>query len=490
MPQAKYTTRSNTPNFWQRLVPHQLPKFHFIVMTSIAIMIAIIVALPSKEVSAKRNEAQITLKFIDEEPSTTLPPTKDASKPKAIETAEPENKLTWKHQTVKNGDNLSTIFQRVSLGAGDVYALMSSTTLAKPLVDMRPGQEIHFGFTDQGELAQLKYIKTKLESYLYTQTKSDASNKNKPKYTGEHIILEPEIMTTYRESTIEDSLFLSAERAQLPHGLIMELANIFGWDVDFALDIRKGDQFSLTYEEKFLNGEKIGNGNILAAEFVNQGKSFKAVRYEDSNGRSNYYTPEGFSMRKAFLRAPLDFTRISSNFNLRRKHPIHKKIRAHRGVDYAAPRGTPIFAAGDGKVIASSYSKANGNYVFIQHGQRFTTKYLHLHKRKVKRGQSVKQRQVIGTLGSTGYATGPHLHYEFLVNGVHRNPRTVSLPQAKPINKKEIARFKEHTQPLMMQLATYRNGMENQDASQLALATPNQSATSAETATSTKPSNR
>jgi len=171
-------------------------------------------------------------------------------------------------------------------------------------------------------------------------------------------------------------------------------------------------------------------------------------------------------MRKAFLRAPLDFTRISSNFNLRRKHPIHKKIRAHRGVDYAAPRGTPIFSAGDGKVIASGYSKANGNYVFIQHGQRFTTKYLHLHKRKVKRGQSVRQRQVIGMLGSTGYATGPHLHYEFLVNGVHRNPRTVSLPQAKPINKKELSRFEEHTQPLIALLTQY------QGASQLALATP------------------
>lgn len=462
MPQAKYTTRSNTPNFWQRLLPSQLPKIHIVAMTSIALIIAIIAALPSKEASAKRNEAQITLNFIDEESSTNLTPTTNSNETVAIEKIEPKSELTWKHQTVKSGDNLSTIFQRVSLGAGDVYALMSSTTLAKPLVDMRPGQELQFGFNNQGELVQLKYVKTKLESYLYTQTENGESTK----YTGEHIILEPEIMTTYRESNIEDSLFLAGERAQLPHGLIMELANIFGWDVDFALDIRKGDRFSLTYEEKFLNGEKIGNGNILAAEFVNQGKSFKAVRYEDSKGLTNYYTPGGFSMRKAFLRAPLDFTRISSNFNLRRKHPIHKKIRAHRGVDYAAPRGTPIFSAGDGKVIASGYSKANGNYVFIQHGQRFTTKYLHLHKRKVKRGQSVRQRQVIGTLGSTGYATGPHLHYEFLVNGVHRNPRTVSLPQAKPINKKELSRFEEHTQPLIALLTQY------QGASQLASATP------------------
>jgi murein DD-endopeptidase MepM/ murein hydrolase activator NlpD len=425
-------------------------------------------SLPSEEVSAKRHEEKITVNFKQVDDDSSLPQAKTEKEPapaldqqeETIEPPAPE--LTWKKQTVKSGDNLSTLFQRVSLGAGDVHRLMSSTPLAKPLIDMRPGQELQFGLNAQGKLVQLKYVKTKLESYLYTSTTDEQSSG----FTGEHLLLQPDIMMAYREASIEDSLFLAGERAQLPHGLIMELANIFGWDVDFALDIRKGDHFSLIYEEKFLQGEKIGNGNILAAEFTNQGKTFKAVRYEDGNGNANYYTPEGFSMRKAFLRAPLDFTRISSGFNLRRKHPIHKKIRAHRGVDYAAPRGTPIFAAGDGKVIASSYSKANGNYVFIQHGQRFTTKYLHLQKRKVKKGQSVKQRQVIGTLGSTGYATGPHLHYEFLVNGVHRNPRTVQLPQAQPVNQQERARFVQNTEPLMAQLANY------QQNTQLALASP------------------
>ena len=485
MSQAKYTnSNKQTSAFWQRLLPSQRPKAHFVVMATIAIVLILVLVLPSKETSAKRSEAPIALKFQDVSGTESLPsqdaPEQDnngqhsqqqlnqanlASKPESINT-----NLTWKQQTVKSGDNLSAIFQRVSLKPVDVYALMSSTPLAKPLVDMRPGQEIQFGLDKAGELAQLKYIKTKLESYIYTRTNTEPTDKPKSAgFTGEHIVLKPEIMTTFREAIINDSLFLAGERAQLPQGLIMELANIFGWDVDFALDIRKGDRFSLTYEEKFLNGEKIGNGSILAAEFVNQGKSFKAVRYESSNGRANYYTPEGFSMRKAFLRAPLDFTRISSNFNMRRKHPIHKKIRAHRGVDYAAPRGTPIFAAGDGKVIASGYSKANGNYVFVQHGQRFTTKYLHLHKRKVKRGQTVKQRQVIGTLGSTGYATGPHLHYEFLVNGVHRNPRTVSLPQSKPINKQELSRFEDHTRPLLALLTQY------QQTSQLAFVMPKNS---------------
>jgi len=317
---------------------------------------------------------------------------------------------------------------------------------------VQPGQKIQFALSPEGELIQLRYIKSKLESYLYVKTDQIEG----VKFTGKHIILSPEIISTYRDAIIEGSLFLSGERARLPYGVIMELANIFGWDIDFALDIRKGDSFSVLYEEKFLNGEKIDEGHILAAEFVNQGRSFRAVRYLSVDGSAKYYTPEGYDMRKTFLRAPLDFTRISSSFNLKRQHPIHKKIIAHRGVDYAAPRGTPILAAGDGKIIASSYNKANGNYIFIQHGQEVITKYLHLQKRKVKKGQKVSQRQIIGTLGSTGYSTGPHLHYEFLINGVHKNPRTVALPQANPIKNSERVRFEQLTKPLVAQLKSHQ----------------------------------
>ena len=236
----------------------------------------------------------------------------------------------------------------------------------------------------------------------------------------------------------------------------MELANIFGWDIDFVFDIRPGDSFSLLFEDRYIDGEKLSSGNIIAASFTNRGKTYQAVRYQNSKGLSNYYTPEGLSMRKAFLRTPLDIFRISSGFNLRRKHPIHKKIKAHRGVDYAAPRGTPVYAAGDGKVIATGYTKANGNYVFIQHGQTYVTKYLHLNNKKVRKGQTVRQRQLVGTVGSTGYATGPHLHYEFLVNGVHRNPRTVKLPQALPIAQTEKQAFTRRTAPVLAQLAEYQ----------------------------------
>ncbi|MFT5083575.1 MAG: murein DD-endopeptidase MepM/ murein hydrolase activator NlpD, partial [Lentisphaeria bacterium] len=236
--------------------------------------------------------------------------------------------------------------------------------------------------------------------------------------------------------------------------LIMELADIFGWDIDFALDIRQGDQFKIVFEEEFLDGEKIANGNILAAEFINQNETFRAIRYVDSSGDVSYYTPEGESMRKAFLRAPLDFRRISDNFNPNRLHPVFKTVRAHRGTDYAANRGTPVWASGAGKVIASAYSSANGNYVVIQHGNNIQTKYLHLQKRHVKKGQKVKQKEKIGLVGSTGYATGPHLHYEFLISGVHRNPRTIvnKLPKAKSIGHVEMAQFLLQTTPIVAQL--------------------------------------
>ncbi len=210
---------------------------------------------------------------------------------------------------------------------------------------------------------------------------------------------------------------------QHDHGL----ANIFGGVIDFVQDPRKGDTIHLVYEDLYLDGKKYKDGDIIAASFTNQGKTFNAFRYTDANGDASYYNEQGVSMRKAFPVGAVDFTRISSNFNPRRLHPIYKTSRPHRGTDYAASRGTPVFAAGDGRVYKTGYSKANGNYVFIQHGEQYVTKYLHLHKRKVKKGQRVSQSQVIGTVGSTGAATGPHLHYEFLMNG--RAPQPPYHPQ-------------------------------------------------------------
>ena len=353
--------------------------------------------------------------------------------------------LKWQTESVKSGDNLSALFFRAGLSAQDVHKMTSSQDGAS-LGNLFPGESLRFGLDQHGTLQQLDYIKTPLEKYVFSRHGSH--------YSAKQHIGEPDTLTTYRQGIIEDSLFLAGKEANLPDKLIMELANIFGWDIDFVFDIRSGDSFSVLYEERFIDGEKLSDGNILAASFTNKKKTYNAVRFVDSNGVSNYYTPEGLSMRKAFLRTPLDIFRISSNFNLKRKHPIHKKIKAHRGVDYAAPRGTPVYSAGDGKVIASGYNKYNGNYVFIQHGQTYTTKYIHLHKRKVRKGQTVRQRQIIGSVGSTGYSTGNHLHYEFLVNGVHRNPRTVKLPKAEPISVSERHNFEMAVKPMLAELAS------------------------------------
>ena len=411
----------------------EFPRRHLIVSAALAGCLLALTAYPGKYTEVKRQIAEPIAIVIEE-------PAPEAEEPSYLE-------LDWKEQRVASGDNLSTLFQRAKLSPLDVYKVSSSKS-GRALRNLYPGETFRFGVNNDGILAELQYIKSPLESHIFTYKNGS--------YIAEKQLRQPEVLVSYREGVIKDSLYMAGKEANLPDKLIMELANIFGWDIDFVFDIRRGDSFSLTYEDRYLEGEKLGTGNIIAASFTNRGKTYQAVRYTNSKGRSNYYTPEGRSMRKAFLRTPLDIFRISSGFNLRRKHPIHKKIKAHRGVDYAAPRGTPVYAAGDGKVIATGYSKPNGNYVFVQHGQTYTTKYLHLNRKKVRKGQTVRQGQLIGTVGSTGYATGPHLHYEFLVNGVHRNPRTVKLPQSQPIAKAEKAAFLKATKSSLAQLAEYQ----------------------------------
>jgi murein DD-endopeptidase MepM/ murein hydrolase activator NlpD len=251
----------------------------------------------------------------------------------------------------------------------------------------------------------------------------------------------------YREGTIESSLFEAAADADIPEDVIMNLVGIFGWDIDFSLDIRRGDRFGIVYEELYRDDVKIRSGRILAARFINNGKTYRAVLYTDPEGNSDYYSPDGKSMRKAFLRSPVEFSRISSRFSNKRWHPILSKWRSHKGVDYAAPRGTPVKAAGDGKVIHVGTQGGYGRLVVIRHGGRYTTAYGHLngYARGIRVGAKVKQGQIIGYVGSSGLATGPHLHYEFRVNGVHRNPLTVKLPEAEPVQPSYLADFEENT---------------------------------------------
>jgi len=236
--------------------------------------------------------------------------------------------------------------------------------------------------------------------------------------------------------------------------LIMDLVAIFGWDIDFALDIWEGDQFKVVYEEYYKDKDKVADGPILAAEFSNRGKVYRAVRYTSADGHTGYFSDTGASMRKAFLRTPLNFTRISSGFNLQRKHPILNRIRAHRGVDYAAPLGTPIRATGDGVVVYAGRKGGYGNALILRHGSTYNTLYAHMSRfaSGMRRGARVDQGDILGYVGMTGLATGPHLHYEFQVDGIHRNPLTIALPRAEGIAANQVEQFEAATAPLLAQL--------------------------------------
>ena len=372
-------------------------------------------------------------------------PTRSANQPEPVVTT-PEQPGEWHNVKVKPGDNLSLMFARNNLSPQELYKVTSNKNAAEQLKKLFPGDEIKLRI-DADILTELSY-EFDLGQSLHMIRKGDS-------FEAEIIEKPLEYRTAQATGAIDDSLFLSAQAAGLSDKLTMELAGIFGWDIDFVLDIRQGDSFAVIYEEAFLDGEKVRDGNIVAATFTNQGKSYQAIRYTDASGRSDYYSPDGRSMRKAFLRTPVDFSRISSRFNLKRKHPVLNTIRAHKGVDYAASRGTPIKATGDGKVIHRGNKGGYGKTVIIQHGSSYSSLYAHMSKyaRGVRNGSRVKQGQIIGYVGSSGLATGPHLHYEFRVNGVHRNPLTVKLPDAQPLSKKYMADFKVHANPLVASLS-------------------------------------
>ncbi|WP_062263415.1 OapA family protein [Endozoicomonas arenosclerae] len=439
------------------------PKRHLLLVTGVAAAVMTVVGLlPSPQVEAKRSETELVIdEFQPDTPQETLkelasseekatPVETEAqrlAKEEAERLAAEEAALgKWNSLTIKSGDNLSTLFDDMGLSARVVYEVSKTPKLGKRLTDIRPGQTLEYRVNSEGVLTQLRYVQNKLESILY--------EKQDDGYVGKQITLTPEVRVAYGEASIKNSLFLASQNAGLSEKMTMELAAIFGWDIDFALDIRSGDSFNLIYEEKYLDNEKLGDGNILAATFVNQGDSYTAIRYTDSNGDTSYYSPDGKSMKKAFLRTPVNFTRISSRFNPNRLHPVFKTKRPHRGTDYAAPTGTPIKAAGDGKIKFTGWQNGYGNVVYIQHPNNVVTVYAHQSRlnKKLRKGSRVKQGQTIGYVGQTGWATGPHLHYEFRVNGVHRNPVTVKLPDASPIPKSERDRFMAFASKTVAQL--------------------------------------
>ena len=354
--------------------------------------------------------------------------------------------IDWKTVKVKKGDTLATIFSKLKLNPKELHKIVRLGKSTSKLKRLIPGEELKFMVID-GKLNEMIYVINDTQSLHVLRSGNS--------FTASEVKLELNKRIAYAAGKIESSLFIAAQEAGIPGSMTMELANIFNWDIDFVLDVKTGDRFSLVYEEFFYDGKKVKNGAILAAEFLNKGKTYRAVRYVDANGRSEYFTPEGQSMRKRFLRTPVDFKRISSKFG-KRFHPVLNRMRAHKGVDYAASYGTPIKAVGDGKITFIGKKGGYGNTVMIQHAGRYSTVYAHMKKfkRGLKKGSRIEQGETIGYVGSSGLATGPHLHYEFRINGIHRNPLTVKLPDATPITAKYRTDFQLNTQGYLTLLDT------------------------------------
>ena len=351
-----------------------------------------------------------------------------------------------KHTKVARGDSLYSIFKRLSLSPTDLAHLVESDQHGKKLRAIKPNQTLKFRLLPERQLEEMLYEASPFEAILFVRHGNTFQSKL--------ITRKLERRIKSASGQIDDSLYTAATAAGLSDKLTMSLEHLFAWDIDFAKEIRNGSTFSVVYETHLLDGKVIRVGDILAAQLTNQGQTYHALRFIYPDGRTDYFTPKGEPLRRTFIRSPISSARVSSKFNLRRRHPILHKIRAHKGVDYAAPIGTPVKATGDGRVIKLSRKGGYGRAVVIKHGGTYSTLYAHLNKfaRKLRVGSRVKQGQVIGYVGRSGLATGPHLHYEFRVNGVHRNPLTVPLPRASALASKYQSKFKAQTKPLLAKL--------------------------------------
>jgi murein DD-endopeptidase MepM/ murein hydrolase activator NlpD len=352
---------------------------------------------------------------------------------------------------VTRNDTLDRIFRRLKLNLADLASLRGLPHVRVALDSLRPGESLHFTHRD----GQLFGLERRLSESQTLKVSRDG-DMLKADVLQNALDMRPRTV----RGVIDSSLFEAVEAAGAHDQTAVSLADIFGWDIDFVLDVRPGDTFVVTYHEIWRDGSYVKDGPIEAAEFVNQGHEYRAVRYTDPDGATHYYTPDGKSLHKAFLRAPVAFSRVSSRFNSARYHPILNLIRAHKGVDYAAPIGTPVRAAGDGRIRFAGVKGGYGNVVEIEHSRSIVTVYGHLSHfaHGTHAGAHVTQGAVIAYVGMTGLATGPHLHYEYRVDGVFKNPQTVVLPGAAPIDASWRADFLAHSAPLLSSLDTPADG--------------------------------
>lgn len=356
----------------------------------------------------------------------------------------------WREERFGRGDTASDLLTRLGVNDQDARAFLRQARLESSLRLLRPGTTVQARTRDDGSLLMLRYITDK--GQLVGFDKRGAGFKA----FEQQLSLAPR--QQMKSGEIRSSLFAAADAAGLSDNVAIQLADIFSGDIDFHRDLRRGDKFTVIYEMFYHQGRAIKTGRVLAAEFTNQGKDYRAIWYQGADGKGGYYTPDGKSLRKAFLRSPLEFSRISSGFAMR-FHPILHKWRAHKGVDYAAPVGTHVKATADGTVEFAGQERGYGNIVILDHRGGFSTRYAHLSSitRGLHRGSRVSQGDVIGHVGQTGWATGPHLHYEFRYHDQVRNPVTVALPEASPIPAQKMADFSRSSAPLATDLNLLKN---------------------------------
>ena len=351
----------------------------------------------------------------------------------AISTQDMPSVLTRKIHIVQEGENLSVIFEKYKVSLNDTYKIFRKDK-NNEIKNILPNNRLEF-LSLGGILQRINIFKGPLLSYQI-----DLS----PEISIKRIDKKPDLINSFKTGVIESSFYLAGLKNNIPESVIMDLAYIFGWDIDFVFDIRAGDRFKLLYETPFVDGQQIANGSILFAEFYNQNNRYTAVRHEGKNKKWEYFNEDGGSLEKAFLKAPLDFAYVSSHFNPNRRHPILNTIRAHNGVDYAAKRGTPIRATGEGVIQSVGWKSGYGRTIVLRHGGEITTLYAHMDKYhpSMAKGMKVSQGQTIGYVGDSGLATAPHLHYEFRIGEKRTDPLKVALPSAAPIDQSKMDQFK------------------------------------------------
>lgn len=376
--------------------------------------------------------------------------TAEAKPAVAAKPVEPENKLTEVAVKIRRGESLSHVFRRLGLNHGELLEIVASHPHNRQLTKLRTGESIRITYDSDQKVHEL--------FYQPSLTKVLQITRNGDSFDTELTTIPLESRQAFVHGKIRQSLFSAGKTSKVPGHLLHQLVSLFQWDIDFGRDIHNGDSFSILYEEKYLEGRKVSTGNILAAEFVNQGKAYRAVRYIDQHGNTEYYTPEGRNLKKRFIRTPVKFARISSKFSLGRWHPILHHMRKHNGVDYAAPTGTPIKATANGRIVFKGRKGGYGNAIVIDHGDKYSTLYGHMSAfaKNFHVGSRIRQGEVIGYVGMSGLATGPHLHYEFLVNGVHRDPLSSKLPTGEPIPASQLRKFRANSRLYLAHLQSHK----------------------------------